>query len=146
MRVPSWLTAATGPLYRERVSRGYLYAVAASIVLLLLDTAVFSHRSASLTGMVVLILTLPWTPALWALFAAIGGMDTRTTAFGWSGWALTILAALVSAAINAFLLGYAARYARRRAESGPHASGTGSGERTARSAEPSGGRNTRPAS
>jgi hypothetical protein len=115
MRIPTWLTTATAPLYRERVSRGYLCVVGAALVLMLLDTAVFSHRNASLTAVLLVLLTLPWTPALWALFAAVGGLETRGTAFGWSGWTLTVVAALVSAALNAVLLGYAARYARRRA-------------------------------
>lgn len=121
MRPPTWLTTAAAPLYRERVSRGYLYVVGAALVLMLLDTAVFSHRNASLTAVLLVLLTLPWTPAFWALFAAIGGLDTRGTAFGWSGWALTVVAALVSAGLNAVLLGYAARYARRRADAQAHA-------------------------
>jgi hypothetical protein len=66
----------------------------------------------------LVLLTLPWTPLLWALFVTVSGMDTQVTAYGWSGWALTVAAALVSAAINAVLLGFAARYARRRALAG----------------------------
>lgn len=118
MRTPSWLTTAASPLHRERVSRVYLCVVGASLALLLLDTAVFSHRDASVTGVLLVLLTLPWTPMLWALFASVGGMDTQVTAYGWSGWTLTVVAALVSAAVNAVLLGYAARFARRRALSG----------------------------
>jgi len=118
MRIPPRLAAAAGPLYRERVSRVYLAVVAASLALMLLDTAVFSHRGASFTGVLLVLLTLPWTPLLWALFVAVSGMDTQVTAYGWSGWALTVLAALVSATVNAALLGFAARYARRRAPAG----------------------------
>ncbi|SFF56866.1 hypothetical protein SAMN05216251_11985 [Actinacidiphila alni] len=138
MRIPTWLAAATVPLHRERVSRGYLYVVGAALALMLLDTAVFSHRNASLTAVLLVLLTLPWTPALWALFAAVGGMDTRGTAFGWSGWTLTVVAALVGAAINAVLLGYAARWSRRRAG----AEGT-SGAGSVKGA-PSAGAGTRP--
>ncbi|MFJ5610202.1 SCO4225 family membrane protein [Streptomyces sp. NPDC093221] len=126
MRIPSWLTTATGPLHRERISRGYLYVVGAALALMLLDTAVFSHRNASLTAVLLVLLTLPWTPLIWALFAAVCGMDTRGTAFGWSGWTLTVVAALVSAALNAVLLGYAARYARRRADTSGERSADGS--------------------
>lgn len=114
MRPPSWAAHAAHALYRERVSRIYLRVVGAALVLVLLDSAVFSHRQASLTGVLLILLTVPWTPLLWSLFAAVGGMDTRTTAYGWSGWALTLVAAVVAAAVNAVLLGYAARAARRR--------------------------------
>jgi hypothetical protein len=114
MRVPTWAVTAGRPLIRERVSRAYLYAVAAAVAALLLDTALVSHRQASMTGMLVVLLTLPWTPLLWTLFAGLGGMDTYVTAYGWSGWTLTVLAAAAGAAVNALLLGWAARLARRR--------------------------------
>ncbi len=114
MRPPSWAAHAAHALYRERVSRIYLWAVGVVLLLVLLDSALFSHRTASPVGLLLIVLTLPWTPLLWSLFAAVGGMDTRTTAYGWSGWALALLAAVVSAAVNAVLLGYAARVLRRR--------------------------------
>ena len=114
MRIPTWLTNGVRPLHRELISRIYLSVVAGSLLLLLLDTAAYSHFHASLTGAWLVILTLPWTPMLWLLFVTVGGLDTEVTAYGWSGWTLTIVAALVSAAVNALLLGYAARIARRR--------------------------------
>jgi len=88
--------------------------VAASLALLLLDTAVLSHRSLSLTGVLLILLTLPWTPMLYALFAAVLGMDPQGVAYDWSGWTLTVVAAVVSALINAVLLRYAVRLQRRR--------------------------------
>lgn len=118
MRIPTWATAAARALYRERTSRIYLSLVGASLALLLLDTALFSHRYASLTGVWLLLLTLPWTPLLWVLFVSVGGLNTEVTAYGWSGWTLTVVAALLSAAFNAALLGYAARAARRRVPAG----------------------------
>lgn len=118
MRIPTWAVTAVRPLIRERVSRVYLCVVGAALVLVLLDTAVLSHRQLSLTGVLLLLLTLPWTPALWSLFAAMGGADRYTTAYGWWGWSLTVLAAVVSAAINAALLGWAARMRRRRVPAG----------------------------
>jgi MFS family permease len=114
MRIPSWAVRVTRPLYREQISRIYLCVVGAALVLTLLDAAVFSHRQSSVTGVLLLLVTLPWTPLLWALFAAMGGLDTQATAWGWSGWALTVLAAVVSAGVNALLLGYLARRAGRR--------------------------------
>jgi hypothetical protein len=114
MRIPNWAATATRALHRERVSRGYLCAVAAAMALLLLDTALYSHLHASFSAMLLVLLTLPWTPMLWELFVTVGGMDTGVTAYGWSGWTLAVLAALVSATINAVLLGYAARLLRRR--------------------------------
>lgn len=115
MRTPTWLTNATRLAHRERVSRIYLLVVGAATVLLLLDTALVSHRHASPVAFLLLVVTLPWTPLLWSLAASAGGLDVRTTAFGWTGWTLTVAAAVVSAVINAVLLGYAARIARRRA-------------------------------
>ena len=115
MRVPSWAANAARPFYRERVSRGYLAVVAVSVVLMLLDTAVLSHGHASFAGMLLLILTLPWTPLLFALFTSAAGMNEEVTAYHWSGWTLTLVAALISALVNAALLGYAARVSRRRA-------------------------------
>lgn len=114
MRPPSWAAHAAHAMFRERISRTYLYVVGAALALTLLDTAVLSHRQVSVTGVLLLLLTLPWTPLLWALFAAMGGLNTQTAAWGWSGWALTVLAAVVSAAVNAALLGYFARRAGRR--------------------------------
>lgn len=115
MRIPTWLTDATRPVHRERVSRIYLLVVGVATVLLLLDTALVSHRHASPVAFLLLVVTLPWTPLLWSLAASAGGLDVRATAFGWTGYALAVASALVSAALNAALLGYAARIARRRA-------------------------------
>ncbi|MBY8882499.1 SCO4225 family membrane protein [Actinacidiphila acidipaludis] len=114
MRTPSWVLTATGPIHRERVSRVYLGVVAAALALMLLDTALISHSHASLTGVLLLLLTLPWTPLLFSLFTTVSGTNDSFTAYGWSGWTITVIAAIVSAAINAALLGYAARLRRRR--------------------------------
>ena len=114
MRIPTWLTSATRPVRRERVSRIYLLVVGIATVLLLLDTALVSHRHASPVAFLLLVATLPWTPLLWSLAASAGGLDVRTAAFGWTGWALAVASALVSAVVNAVLLGYVARTARRR--------------------------------
>ncbi|WP_333767419.1 SCO4225 family membrane protein [Streptomyces sp. IBSBF 2435] len=119
MRIPTWLVNATRLAHRERLSRIYLVVVGIATLLLLVDTALISHRHASPTAFLLLVVTLPWTPLLWSLVASAGGLDARTTAFGWSGWALAVAAALVSAALNAVLLGYAARYSRRRTATGP---------------------------
>jgi hypothetical protein len=62
----------------------------------------------------LMLLTLPWTPALWWVFTAAGGMDAYAAAYGWWGWTLTLLAAVVSATVNAVVLGWAARRARGR--------------------------------
>ena len=115
MRIPSWFLTATGPIRREHVSRIYLAVVAAALVLMLLDTVTISHSHASVTGLLLLLLTLPWTPLLFALFTTLAGTNDQVTAYGWSGWTITVVAAVVSAAINAFLLGYVARLRRRRA-------------------------------
>ncbi|MFG1810768.1 SCO4225 family membrane protein [Streptomyces sp. NPDC049040] len=115
MRVPARLTAATRLVHRERLSRIYLAVVGVATALLLLDTALVSHRHASPTAFLLLVVTLPWTPLLWSLAASAGGLDLQETAFGWSGWTLAVVAALVSAVVNAVLLGYAARFTRRRA-------------------------------
>ncbi|WP_225846731.1 SCO4225 family membrane protein [Streptomyces sp. HPF1205] len=114
MRIPAWAAAAARPVVKERVSRVYLCVVGAALVLVLLDSALFSQRRLSPTGVLLLLLTLPWTPPLWSVFAALGGMDKYTTAYGWWGWSLTLLAAVVSALVNATLLGWAARVRRRR--------------------------------
>jgi hypothetical protein len=114
MRIPSWPATAARALLGERVSRNYLIAVAVSLALLLVDTAVFSHRSLSITGVLLILLTLPWTPLLYALFASVFGMDPQGVSADWSGWTLTVAAAVVSALINAALLSYAARVQRRR--------------------------------
>ena len=114
MRIPSWAVTATRPIHRERVSRVYLGVVGAALVLMLLDTAAVSHGHASFTGLLLLLLTLPWTPLLFTLYTSAGGTNEQVTAYGWSGWAITVAAALLSAAINAVLLGCAARLHRRR--------------------------------
>ncbi len=114
MRIPSWAVPTARALLRERISRIYLSVVGVALLLMLLDTALLSHRQVSFTGVLLLLVTLPWTPLLWALFAAVGGLDARTTAWGWTGWTLTVVAAVVSAAVNALLLGYLARRAGRR--------------------------------
>ncbi|SEO52610.1 SCO4225 family membrane protein [Actinacidiphila rubida] len=114
MHIPSWAVTATRPLHRERVSRVYLAVVAAALALMLLDTALLSHSDASLTGVLLLLLTLPWTPLLFSVLVSAGGSGERFASFGWSGWTLTIVSALLSAALNAVLLGYAARLRRRR--------------------------------
>jgi hypothetical protein len=115
MPIPTWLINATRPVHRERASRIYLLVVGVATALLLLDTALVSHRHASPTAFLLLVVTLPWTPLLWSLAATAGGLDVQTTAFGWTGWTLAVASALVSALINAVLLGYGARIARRRA-------------------------------
>jgi hypothetical protein len=114
MRIPSWAATAARALYREQASRVYLSVVGAAFVLMLLDTVLLSHRSLSLTGVLLMLLTLPWTPLLWALFVAVGGMNAQATAFGWAGWSLTVVAALVSAGLNAALIGHLVRRAGRR--------------------------------
>ncbi|MFI1098170.1 SCO4225 family membrane protein [Streptomyces sp. NPDC020917] len=114
MQIPSWAVTATSPFHRERVCRVYLTVVGAALLLMLLDTAVISHGHASLAGMLLLMLTLPWTPLLFSLMTSAGGTNEQVTAYGWSGWAITVAAAVVSAGINAVLLGYAARLRRRR--------------------------------
>lgn len=115
MRTPTWLTHATRPVHRERASRIYLLVVGVATVLLLLDTVLISHRHASPTAFLLLAVTLPWTPLLWSLAATVAGLDVPATAFGWTGYALAVASALLSAVVNAVLLGYAARIARRRA-------------------------------
>jgi hypothetical protein len=115
MRLPAWAVHAVRPVHRERVSRIYLGVVAVALVLMLLDSAVLSSSGTSLTGVLLLLLTLPWTPALFALYAAVSGASAQSTAYGWSGWTVTLVAAVVSALLNAVLLGWAARVRRRRA-------------------------------
>ena len=115
MRTPTWLTSATRPVHREKASRIYLAVVGAAAVLLLLDTVLVSHRHASPAAFLLLLVTLPWTPLLWTLAARAGDLDLQATAFGWSGWALAVVAALIAALVNAVLIGWAARFARRRA-------------------------------
>lgn len=114
MRLPNWAVHAVRPVHRERVSRIYLGAVAAAAALMLLDSAALSRSSASFTGVLLLLLTLPWTPVLFAFFATLGGTTAQSTAYGWSGWTLTLVAAVVSALLNAVLLGWGARVRRRR--------------------------------
>jgi hypothetical protein len=41
-------------------------------------------------------------------------MNPQGVAYDWSGWTLTVVAAVVSALINAVLLRYAVRLQRRR--------------------------------
>jgi hypothetical protein len=119
MRLPIWAVHATRPLHRERLSRIYLAVVAAAVLLMLLDTAVLSHGGSSPAGVLLLLVTLPWTPMLFALFAAMSGSSAQATAYGWQGWTLTLVAAAVSALVNAVLLGWAARVRRRRGASAP---------------------------
>ncbi|MBM9507449.1 SCO4225 family membrane protein [Actinacidiphila acididurans] len=118
MRIPTWAAAAARSLLRERVSRGYLWTVAIALALVLVDTAARSHLHLSPTEVVLMLLTLPWTPLLWSLFATLGGMNGGATAYGWWGWSLTVLAAVVSAVVNAGLLGWLARLRRRRIPAG----------------------------
>lgn len=114
MRLPIWAVHAARPLHRERASRIYLAVVAAAVLLMLLDTALLSHGGSSPAGVLLLLVTLPWTPLLFALFAAIGGTSAQALAYGWQGWTVTLVAAVVSALVNAVLLGWAARVRRRR--------------------------------
>jgi uncharacterized integral membrane protein len=118
MRLPFRAVTATRPVHRERVSRIYLAVVAAALLLMLLDTALVSHGGSSPAGVLLLLVTLPWTPLLFALFAALAGSSAQATAYGWQGWTLTLVAAVVSALVNAVLLGWAVRVRRRRAAVG----------------------------
>ncbi|MDX6350184.1 MAG: hypothetical protein QOF84_4974 [Streptomyces sp.] len=114
MRVPPWLSATARSVYHERAPRIYLCLVAAALFLLLIDTAFISHQDASFSGIWLLLLTLPWAPMLWALFDAISGPSTMELIYGWDGWVLAVTGMLVSALINAVLLGVVSRYYRER--------------------------------
>jgi hypothetical protein len=101
-------------LWHERASRVYLYAVAASLALTLLAAGLLAHLQVTLPAMLLELLTLPWTPLLWRLFAAIGGLDPYAAGNSWTGWSLTMLAAALSACVNAVVVGRMARSRRRR--------------------------------
>jgi hypothetical protein len=114
MHLPPWAVGAARGVVRERASRIYLGVVAAAVLLLLLQTALDRDPQVSFGGVLLELVTLPWTPLLWRLFAAVGGLGTRAAANGWTGWALTVAAAVVSASLDAALIGYGVRAARRR--------------------------------
>ncbi|MFD8078501.1 SCO4225 family membrane protein [Streptomyces sp. NPDC059718] len=114
MPIPRKLRAAGRSVYRERVSRVYLCLVAAVLVLVLLDSAFVSHADATLSGVWLVLLTLPWMPMFWSLFDAIGGLGAADAAHGWGGWSAAVAAAVVSAVLNAVLSGLVARARRRR--------------------------------
>ena len=114
MRVPPWLSATARSVHRERAPRVYVCLVAAALFLLVIDTAFVSHQDASFSGIWLLLLTLPWAPMLWALFDAISGISTAEVVYGWGGWVLRVTGMLVSALINALLLGLVSRYYRQR--------------------------------
>lgn len=113
MRIPEWLAAAASPFVRERVSRAYLCLVGATLLLLAVDTAFVTHQDASFSGIWLVLATLPWTPLLWALFDAFDGPASGAAAHGWGGYAFGVGTAVVSALVNALLLGVAARALRR---------------------------------
>ncbi|MFJ2958113.1 SCO4225 family membrane protein [Streptomyces sp. NPDC087270] len=98
----------------ERAARIYLGVVAVCLLLTLLQTAIAGGPALSFSGVLLELATLPWTPALWRLFAAVGGLDVSSAASGWTGWTLTVVAAIVAAALDAVLIGYGVRAARRR--------------------------------
>jgi hypothetical protein len=114
MPIPRRLRAAARVVYRERLSRVYLCLVAAALVLVLIDTVFVSHADASLSGVWLVLLTLPWMPMFWSLFDAVGGQSPSDAAHGWGGWSTSVAAALVAAVLNAVLLGLVARARRRR--------------------------------
>jgi hypothetical protein len=114
MHMPPWAARAARALVGERASRIYLVAVAACTALTLAQTAFSGGPGLSFGGVLLELATLPWTPALWRLFAVVGGLDAQAAAGGWTGWALTVVAAMVSAGIDAVLIGYATRAARGR--------------------------------
>ncbi|MDJ0342900.1 hypothetical protein QMK19_24165 [Streptomyces sp. H10-C2] len=115
-RLPPWIPAAVRAVLRERVSRVYLLLVAAALVLLLADTAFFSHQDASFSRVWLMLLTLPWSPLFASLLAAVAGTSGSDVEFGWAGYAIALAAALVSAPVNALLLGVCARVLRGRTE------------------------------
>ncbi|SEG90003.1 hypothetical protein SAMN05216223_12153 [Actinacidiphila yanglinensis] len=115
MHMQPWAVRTARAVVRERSSRIYLAAVAVCLVLTLVETAVAGDPAVSFPGVLLELATLPWTPVLWRLFVAAGGLDVQAAADGWSGWTLTLVAAAVSAALDALLIGWAVRTARRRA-------------------------------
>jgi hypothetical protein len=114
MHTPPWVVRTSRAMVGERASRIYLAAVAVCLALTLLWTAIAGGPAVSFGAVLLELATLPWTPALWRLFAAVGGLDVRGAANGWTGWTLTVVAAVISAALDAALIGCAARAARRR--------------------------------
>lgn len=114
MRVPPWAGRTARAVAAERAARIYLVVVAVCLLLMLLQTAVAGRPAVSFSGVLLELATLPWTPALWRLFAAAGGLDVQSAASGWTGWTLTVVAAVVAAALDAALIGYGVRVARRR--------------------------------
>jgi hypothetical protein len=114
MRIPVWLAAAARPFHHERASRIYLCLVGATLLLLAIDTAFITHQDASLSAIWLVLVTLPWTPLLWALFDAFDGATSGAAAYGWGVYAFGVGTALVSALLNAALLGIAVRAVRRR--------------------------------
>ena len=116
MRVPHWLSDAARSVHRERAPRIYLCLVAAALVLLAVDTAFITHQAALLSGVWLLLLTLPWTPVLWAVLDSVSGINTVEATYGWDGYVLAVGAMLISALINAVLLGLFSRYRQRQRE------------------------------
>ncbi|MFF3564814.1 SCO4225 family membrane protein [Streptomyces sp. NPDC002574] len=114
MSIPHRLRAAARSVYRERVSRVYLGLVTAAMVFLLVDTAFVSHEDATFSGVWLVLLTLPWMPMFWRLFAEAGGQEAANAAYGWGAWWTAVLAALLSAVLNAAVLGIIARARKRR--------------------------------
>ena len=114
MHMPPRVVGTARALVRERASRIYLVAVAVCLVLVLAQTAIDGGPEVSFSGVLLELVTLPWTPVLWRLFAAVGGLDVQAAAGGWTGWVLTVAAAMVSAVIDAALIGCAVRASRRR--------------------------------
>jgi hypothetical protein len=103
-------------VHRERAPRIYLCLVAAALVLLAVDTAFITHQAALLSGVWLLLLTLPWTPVLWAVLDSVSGINTVEATYGWDGYVLAVAAMLISALINAVLLGLFSRYRQRQRE------------------------------
>jgi hypothetical protein len=116
MRIPAWLSAAARPFHRERVSRVYLCLVGATLILLAVDTAFITHEDASFSGIWLVLVTLPWTPMLWGLFDVFKGTASAPVAYGWGVYAFGVGTAVLSALLNALLLGVAARALRRHRE------------------------------
>jgi hypothetical protein len=115
MRIPPWLPATARPFHRERVSRAYLWLVGAALVVLVVDTAFVTREDASFAGIWLVLLTLPWTPLVWALSESLHGPGSDVMAYGWGAYAFGVGTALLSALLNALLLGIAARALRRHA-------------------------------
>ena len=116
MRVPHWLSDTARSVHRGRAPRIYLCLVAAALVLLAVDTAFITHQAALLSGVWLLLLTLPWTPVVWALLDSVSGINTFEATYGWDGYVLAVVAMLISALVNAVLLGLFSRYRQRQRE------------------------------